>query len=188
MKSLAVIDGFVRPDAIGRIFAEVKKYRFVEVHKTTESMTGGREVRRDYAVLDGQHIQNQCPDLWLIYDQATEAVRNVFNSQCLPRLYNRADFVLKDYAAPEGKQSWHRDVNPIGAVIYLTECEGGETEFEAGLSVSPRPGRLAIFDGHLAHRCATVTDGHKWAFICNWYLPGITDRPPGAEHAMLEAR
>ena len=188
MKSLVVIDSFMLPDAIGRVFAEVKKYRFVDVHKTTASIVGGRDVRRDYAVLDGQHIQNKCPNLWAIYDSATEAVRNVFDAQCLPRLHNRADFVLKDYAAPQGKQSWHRDVNPIAAVIYLTDCVGGETEFENGLSVSPRPGRLAIFDGHIPHRCATVREGHKWAFICNWYLPGFTDRPDHADHVLLEAR
>lgn len=191
MKSLLIVDHFLRPDAIAGIIESVQDIHWTTVHKTTPAIEGTDtpQVERFYDVIDGQKLTHKAPHLWEIYENIGAVVRECFNAEALTRLHNRADFVLKRYYPPAGRQSLHRDVNPIGAALYLTnEIQGGETVFETGLSVKPRGGRLAIFDGHIPHESAPVRRGEKWAFICNFYLPGQSDRPAGADHVMLEAR
>lgn len=77
--------------------------------------------------------------------------------------------------------NWHRDPSakfPLKAIAicYLSdaeshELEGGTTDFmlnDRACSVTPKRGRVAVFDPNILHRGAAVTRGVKYAFTFGW--------------------
>lgn len=90
------------------------------------------------------------------------------------------------------------------ALVYLTEAEGGETEFPAApLRIRPTPGRLVLWwtldadgrpDPRSRHVALPVTAGEKLVLVCFLYAPApggrcffIDDGAPAETAAAIEA-
>lgn len=186
MINLAVVDDFYDAEIVRNTIEHAPAFQWVSVDKVTAALVGDSEpVERHYGVLDGEWL-NSGVNVSL-YQLAYETVRATLDARAIESPFARSAMCLKRYAAPDGLQGWHFDTNPISAVLYLTSCQGGQTELRGLGSVEPRPNRLVMFrGGAIEHRAARVTAGEKLVAVMNFYLPGDCTRPFEADEAMFQ--
>ena len=72
------------------------------------------------------------------------------------------------YFAPHFDGAFRRsrdEVSLLTLIVYLNECPGGGATNFPGLerTVTPKPGRALLFNHHLLHEGAVVTQGLKYA-------------------------
>ena len=109
-----------------------------------------------------------------------------------------ANYTIMKYSPGSVGYDWHNDfmlddihrkggVRTITWMIYLNECEGGETEFKFGKKIKPETGKVVFFPSTwcMIHRGCPVISGSKYLcvgwFYSMWNLtPGLCDEIPKA--------
>jgi len=92
-----------------------------------------------------------------------------------------ANYTMMKYSPGSVGYDWHNDFmydddpNRIGCrtvtwMIYLNECEGGETEFKFGKKVKPETGKVVFFPSTwcMIHRGCPVISGNKYLCV-GWF-------------------
>lgn len=86
-----------------------------------------------------------------------------------------------------GRLEWHHDgerhpllgwKRELNAVLFLSECDGGELETEHDL-VTPVLGEVVIFDASVKHRVRPVTNGDRKTLSLFWWSlssPGTSEQ------------
>lgn len=175
--NLIVIDNFLAPEAAETLCTALLHVDAARVSRTTKSFTeGDPDVERRYQVIDGDWFQENAQIAWSAYTEAGRIAAATLAVDVKGPIEQRSDLVAKIYEPGFGFLDWHRDLNLVSGVLYLTECDGGDTEFE-DMRVHPSPGRLVLFRGNLLHRANHVISGKKVNLIMNFYEKGTESRP-----------
>ena len=112
------------------------------------------------------------PDITLklfhdVLTRAQEKVHRYFDKEMMT---DRADLIKHDVGAThrlhyDTQYAWTR----LASVIYLNTLSSGHTIFTDGLKVSPREGRIILFDGQTyKHGVSKVLDKERYS-IPIWY-------------------
>jgi len=64
------------------------------------------------------------------------------------------------------RTGWYRQWN---AILFLSECEGGELVLEDKEFISPKCGRLVMFDPRLDHEVLPVRSGQRLSLSMFWW-------------------
>ena len=102
-----------------------------------------------------------------ILNRAQEKVHRYFDKEMMT---DRADLIKHDIGATH---NLHYDIQyswtTLASVVYLNTLTSGHTVFEDGLKVSPRAGRMILFDGQkYKHGVEKVLDKKRFSLPI-WY-------------------
>lgn len=190
---MIILDGWLSVGFCDMLAEGLKR----NLHKATRLE---RERKKDSKTLDGGGLYNH-----YIFDSlALAEISSAWESQysraleeaVVPKYptaiespYVRSKFSAKVY--PEGgEQGWHYDSNPITFLLYLSEGEGGETEFMPGpqtFTLVPKKGRAVMFEGRTLWHRSKPTKSEKISCSWNFYRTGDVWRPEGMDELVYGA-
>jgi len=135
-----------------------------------------------YRYLDSMQLYGLCPDLRDLYNMTRLVVGRMTREAVIASPYHLSQTLGISYANFGDQQGYHRDTQPITALLYLTACEGGDTVLTTfdgkERRIRPEVGKLLIMQGrHVRHASAPVTRGTKAVLAMNFYVEGDLWRP-----------
>lgn len=140
-----------------------------------------------HGVVDSLQVRQVIPELFGWYEAARLLLESVVRRPVITSPYERSQITLKVYEEG-GEHGWHRDTNPLTALLLLTETEGDYgTEVEgrdgAVFNVRNQPGDLWVMAGReLRHKVPPVPAGlWRCTVPLNYYHPDDTWRPDGMD-------
>jgi len=160
---LAVADGALPPRDCARLVEEITRYVKDRELPIIQRACGSRDLR--YSVIDGDAIAESFPEIASLY--AARLGGDVI------ALASRRVAINVNITHPGGEYRWHYDRNPLTALLYLNEVEGGEIEIYPGYRIEPQPGRLVIMNGNRClHSVRRVARGMRIALVFAYDLAG----------------
>ena len=145
---------------------------------------GGYHVR----ILDALQSQQAIPELFGWYEAGTTLLAHITSRTVITSPYLSSSVTVKVYDRPGDGQSWHRDTNPLTAMLILTETRGShgtQVELRDGsiLSLENEPGDLWVMLGReLRHSVPPLPPEHVRVTVpLNYYHPDDVWRPEGID-------
>lgn len=134
-----------------------------------------------YNYLSGKQLDVLYPEIELAYHHALLLARKVTREDAIPSPYQQSKYLLIHYTEG-GRQGHHRDTQPITVLLYVTDCEDGETVANlfdgTEVRIKPRAGTILIMQGrHVRHESAECKSGNKIVVPFNVYTTTDTWRP-----------
>lgn len=178
-----LVDNFMPASDIRRLIADADISSLHRVERDTtkpQAMDMGEPYSYSVATRSGMNSLLDQGMVDALYDRVLAYLKRT-DANVIPSPYYESSMTLKAFH-PLDRQGWHYDTNPVTALLYLTDCEGGYTEFTDGTRLAPAAGRLALFDGrNYLHRAAVVRTGTKVTIPLNYYLINDQYRPKEIE-------
>lgn len=190
----AVLDGFLRPDAVAKAreqIAAVAPHAMIRrwegsVHATsdTESSLGAEDPRRkSYPNLLGHVTRDQIPPDSVVARLYASPILKTFVAACVDqeRLFEYADplaGLIATIVPPGGEKSWHYDTNEYVVTVMTQRADkGGDFEFHPDLR-QPHDENLdglsAALEGHRAPTVKSLNEGDLQLFLGRYSLHRVT--------------
>ena len=137
-----------------------------------------------HGIASASQAKEILPEVFGLYQSTTVFLSDLIGREVISSPYPESSVTLKVYDRPGDQQGWHKDTNPLTALLILTETKGDygtEIEFKDGTvaNLENEPGDLwVMFGRELRHRVPSVPEG-KWRVTIplNYYHPDDTWRP-----------
>jgi len=190
LKGGVLIKGFVEPNVAlewaERAKAGIQSRIDRPVIEAKELDEGGE---RHGKIADAFEAEKVLPEIFGLYQGARLFLSELIERPVICSPYPRSTVTLKVYDRPGDQQGWHRDTNPLTALLIATETLGNYgTEIEARdgsvFNLENQPGDLWVMYGReLRHRVPSIPEG-KWRVTIplNYYHPDDVWRPQGTDN------
>lgn len=143
---------------------------------------------RAHGILDTYAVQRVLPELMGWYQAARPLIETVVDREVILSPYERSQVTVKVYHRPGDEHGWHRDTNPLTALLILTDTHGDYgTEIEerdgSTLHLRNNAGDLLLMQGReLRHRVPPLPQGYWRVTVpLNYYFPDDVWRPDGTD-------
>lgn len=185
LKGGVLIKGFVEPsvalDWAERARSGVKNRMERESGEVKNLDEGGAY---SHGIASASQVKEILPEMFGLYQSTAAFLSLLIERDVITSPYPESSVTLKVYDRPNDQQGWHKDTNPLTALLILTETKGNygtEIEFNDGTAgnLENNPGDLWVMYGReLRHRVPSVPEG-KWRVTVplNYYHPDDTWRP-----------
>jgi hypothetical protein len=147
-----------------------------------------------HSLLAGETVRAFMPELWGFYLALPLVAEPIVCRPIRLSPYPDSAVNVKLYVAPGGTQGWHRDTNPVTALLYLTD-DGHSTVVESLSgeieSIAHERGDLLLMQGRRCrHHVPAMRPGSpdRITVPLNLYHPDDVWRPPGIDEIVYGAR
>jgi len=134
----------------------------------------------EYTVIDGFTVDAAFPELLAWYYSAKIIGELIWPDKMVLSPYKQSSINTKVYHSDNCSHGWHTDTNPVTALLYLTDNEGGthfclsETKTEVVPAIA---GRMLLFFGrNMVHGVPSARAG-RVVVTANLYLEHDCHRP-----------
>lgn len=174
--NLAVFPGVLGKHRV-RVFTEIiTEHQTAAVHvRTAGTSAWAQGEPRAYDLLAGTLFGGT--PLEQCYHELAELVSDTFCLTVILSPYITSHLNVHIAEGPGVVHGWHRDTNPLTALVYLTDNQSGELETNDGRVVRPSAGTVLIMKGkEVLHQVRSLTtDERRVVMVANFYSP---DDPP----------
>lgn len=137
-----------------------------------------------HGIASASQVREILPEMFGLYQSTTTFLSLLIDREVITSPYPESSVTLKVYDRPGDQQGWHKDTNPLTALLILTDTKGDygtEIEFKDGTvgHLENEPGDMwVMFGRELRHRVPSVPEG-KWRVTVplNYYHPDDIWRP-----------
>lgn len=143
---------------------------------------------RAHGILDAYGVRAIIPELFGWYEAARTLIETVVRRDVIVSPYMRSQITLKVYHQAGDQHGWHRDTNPLTALLILTNTVGNygtEVEGRDGriFNLKNTAGDLWLMQGReLRHRVPPLPEGaFRVTVPLNYYHPDDVWRPEGTD-------
>jgi hypothetical protein len=190
-RGLVIFENFLDADVCAKWDAALREAKPTHFENEQEVTSGGffGAGKNLYNYLDTFAILEACPEIVDFYVGNIEWLRKLTDAEVVRSNYFKSAITAVQFEAPGSTQTWHRESNPVTAILYLTdnptqgaiEVIGNDTSDSTFLY--PKRGRLIVMNGrYIPHRVhAMETSERRVSLVCNYYLRGDHARPADAD-------